>query len=152
MSLQQSPTGIRPPRRVSHVFGQLYVTCAALGVVAIFVPLYAVDPARATTSSIASYSLWRGLVEFAEPIASVAIVLVLVLIGLLLWSAHRPEAKAPPAAVLVLAMLGLLLTLGAPGRPSAALDGPGHGLLIGLCLILVASSVTHLVLLLRWGR
>ena len=46
---------------------------AALAVVAIFVPLYVVDPARVTTSSIGSYSLWRGFMAFAEPIASVAI-------------------------------------------------------------------------------
>ena len=139
-------------RHVSPVFGQLYVTAAALAVVAIFVPLYVVDPARVTTSSIGSYSLWRGFIGFAEPIASVAIMLIALLAGVPPWTAHRLHLMAPPAVVLAIALMGLLLTLGAPGRPSVALDGPGHGLLIGTCLVLLATATTHLTLLLRSGR
>ena len=139
-------------RHVSPVFGQLYVTAAALAVVAIFVPLYVVDPARVTTSSIGSYSLWRGFIGFAEPIASVAIMLIVMLAGVLLWTAHRLHLMAPPVVVLAIALLGLLPPPGARGRPSVAWDGPGAGLLIGTCLILLATATTHLTLLLRSGR
>ena len=152
MSQHQPRASTEHGSRVSPVFGQLYVTAAALAVVAIFVPLYVVDPARVTTSSIGSYSLWRGFIGFAEPIASVAIMLIVMLAGVLLWTAHRLHLMAPPAVVLAIALMGLLLTLGAPGRPSVALDGPGHGLLIGTCLILLATATTHLTLLLRSGR
>lgn len=153
-----------PPRRpVSPVFGQLYVSAAVLAFAALFVPLWVLDveeltsfvggpadadgalpPLSSVSSTLGSYSLWRGIVVEGEGVAVVATLLILVLGALAVVAAHRRPSFLMIGALLVLGIVAIVMLLADPGKPSAAVTGPGAGMLWGAALVVVCTSAVQL--------